>query len=118
MLKVLVADNNLDSHELVDDMLEINFKNVKIDRALSNESLLNKIQAADPQYNLILFNLEMGKDSNEDVISQIRSMNPELLDRLVLVADSALDLQTSFPVISKPFSLDYFGEIVKKTCVC
>jgi DNA-binding NtrC family response regulator len=123
MIKVLVADDDLDAHELVHDILEINFKNVTIDRALSYEKFHTKIDEADPQYDLILFNLRLEEEWGKEVLASIRKNNPELANRIVLITDSPAypvedPLLKSLPSIPKPFSLDHFGEIVKKTCSC
>ena len=118
--KILVADDNLDAHELVHDILHINFKNVKIDRAMSSSSFMKKIEESDNSYDLILFNIRLKHDNGQDVLSSIQLEYPDLMERIVLLADSPEEqdfpLGKEIPCISKPFSLDYFGEVVKKVC--
>ena len=118
MVKILVADNDMDSHELVHDILEINFKDVRIDRALNLESLLTKIKEANPRYHLILLNLEMQKECDLDILTQIKTINPDILDRIVVMTNEDTDEVYPKPKyhIPKPFSLDQFGEVVKKAC--
>jgi len=120
MFNVLVADCDMDSHELVNDILEINFKNVKIDRALCYDSFLNKLQNPGQQYDLILLNPETGKDTGNDTLATLQNSFPELLDRVILLADTQLDSSVvqSLPVIYKPFSLDNFGEKLRQVCAC
>lgn len=119
-MKILIADDDLDSHELVRDILQINFRDVEIDRALSSNSFLTKIQEAKPQYDLVLYNLEMENDENNKLLSKICSEFPAICKRTVLFSDSKPESMppefNSMPFISKPFSLDQFGEVVKKTC--
>lgn len=119
MIKVLVADDDLDTHEVVHDILVINFRDVVIDKALNEESLKSKIKEAQPPYNLILF----GVDSEEDkiMLTQFFAENPDLIDRTILLTETQATISNdpslqSFAHLSKPFSLDHFGEIVKKTC--
>jgi CheY-like chemotaxis protein len=118
--KILVADDNLDGHELVHDILHINFKHVKIDRVMSSASFMKKIEASKNGYDLILFNIRLKNDNGTDVLSTIRKEYPDLMERIVLLADSPEDreypIANEIPCISKPFSLDYFGEVVKKVC--
>ena len=121
MFNVLVADCDLDSHELVDDIIEIHFKNVKIDRALCYESFLNKIQASGQQYDLILLNPDTGSENGNDIVDLIQKSFPELMERIILIADPQLEsspVARSLPVIYKPFSLDNFSEKIKQVCAC
>lgn len=121
MIKVLIADDDLDFHELMDDVLEINFRDVKIDRALSIENFWNRIKECGDQYDLVLFNSSLQQDSEECVLNSIKKLDPALLGKLVLVGDKQDDIQYSpdlldLPYLQKPFSLDHFGEVVKKAC--
>jgi|WetSurMetagenome_2_1015567.scaffolds.fasta_scaffold375800_1 DNA-binding NtrC family response regulator len=118
--KVLVVDEDLDVHELLHDILEINFKQVKIERALSYASFLKKIEDAKTPYDLILLNTRLKNENGKDVVASLRTKYPAILDRIILIADSPVEqtppLATEIPSISRPFSLDHFGEIIKKVC--
>ncbi|MFP4013544.1 MAG: hypothetical protein ACLFVQ_05625 [Chitinispirillaceae bacterium] len=121
MIKVLIADEDLDFHELMDDVLEINFRDVKIDRALSIENFWNRIKESGDQYDLILFNFSLQQESKECVLNTIKKLDPMLMGKLVLVGNKPDDLPCNpelmdLPFLKKPFSLDHFGEVVKKTC--
>ena len=120
MIRVLVADSNLDSHELIHDIVHINFKNVKIERAHNCESFLSKVSSAQPQYNLILYSVQMENESGKNTLSELFTQNPELFQRLILMAekhDSSLHPSLHWlPKVTKPYSLDYFEEVIKKTC--
>lgn len=120
LMKILIADDDLESHEIIRDILQINFRDVVIDRALSSTSFLAKIQEAEPQYDLVLYNWEMEKDQNSSLFSKICSEFPQIFKRTILFSDSKSQSIppefSSMPFISKPFSLDQFSEIVKKTC--
>jgi two-component SAPR family response regulator len=117
MYKVLVADNDLSSHELVRSILHINFRDVTIDSAWSKESLLNKVLDSQSQFDLILFNPELD-ESGMDTLMDINESNPEILEKVVVIADHPLNCDPSLkmlPFIPKPFSLDYFSEVLKNS---
>jgi len=119
-IKVLVADTDLDVHQLVRDILEINFRDVQIERALSGSSFLSKINEAEEQFDLILYNNRIDEEQNEPVLAQVKDRNPEIANRIVIIAESEEDVKRSIyesmPYITRPFSLDNFGEVVQRTC--
>jgi DNA-binding NtrC family response regulator len=120
MKKVLVADDDLDVHQLVHDILQINFKQVTIDRALTSKSFLNKIKAAESPYDLILFNVRMNEENGENILNSLQEEYPDIIDRVIMLADSPEESSASVtkdvPCLSKPFCLDHFGEVIKKVC--
>ena len=120
MVRVLIGDNDLDSLELVDDLIEICFKDAAIERALTKEALFRKLAGAAKPFNLILFNVGLEETTGETVIEKLQSNYPVLLDRLVVLTSGPLPENSDFsgyPVLQRPFSLDLFGEVVTKTCV-
>jgi DNA-binding NtrC family response regulator len=118
--KVLVVDDDLDAHEIIHDMLHISIEGVKIDQAMSGESFMKKIGESPTPYDLVLFNVRMKHENGTDILTSVQMLHPGFMDRIVLMADapgveepaSAKD-QICIP---KPFSLDYFEEVVKKVC--
>jgi len=119
MIRVLIADYDLDSHELVDDLVEMIFRDVKIDRALSRESLFARLGTADADYHLIIFNYSMHESEITKVLDYVRSCNPDLMERIVFIITSENlreRIPAQYPVLVKPYSLDEFSEVVKKTC--
>lgn len=117
MYNVLVFDNDLSSHELVRDILHINFKDVKIDSAWSREALLNKVSDSQAQFDLILFNPELD-ESGLDTLMDINRLNPEILEKVVIISDHPSDCDPALktlPFVPKPFSLDYFSEVLKNS---
>lgn len=126
MVRVLIADDDLDSHELLDDLIEINFRDVEIDRALTRESVLQKTGAADASYDLVLFNMHPGKNGSDsdavELVSHLEKNQPQLLDRTVFILPKesdpqALGIASRFPVLFRPFSLDEFSDVVQKVNV-
>lgn len=115
---VLIADNDMDSHQLMDDILEIIFKNVKIDRTLNLQSFWAKVSDARNRYDLVLLSPGLIKEEQETFLEKLGSANPELAHRIVLTGNEqdfqncAMDIKL-LPFLSKPFSLDHFEEIVK-----
>ena len=117
MVRVLIADNDLDSHELVDDIVEMIFRDVKIDRALSRESLYARIGAAEAKYDLVLFNYAMQSSELSEILDHVRTPNPLLEKRIVFITSEKTrgEIPESFPVLFRPFSLDAFSDVVMKT---
>src|SRR5512133_3650825 len=120
MIRVLVADSNLDSHELIHDIVQINFRNVKIESVHNRESFVSKIASAKPQYNLILYSVHMDENCEKPTLTEAIQKNPEICERTILMAESdsvkVPEVFIHFPTVRKPYSLDYFGEVIKKTC--
>jgi CheY-like chemotaxis protein len=120
MVKVLVADDDLDVHEVIRDILEINFKDVTIDRALTCESLISKVLHTKAEYDLVLVSLRLDEQCGGSLLPRIKNQNPGLAGRIVLLCDSSEDEEKvaadSLPCVSRPYSLDYFGEILRKAC--
>ncbi|KMQ52496.1 hypothetical protein CHISP_0763 [Chitinispirillum alkaliphilum] len=118
MIKVLIADEDLDSHELLSDILHINFHEVEVERAHDCNSFLNKISQPDIKYDLILYSSVFLKDQPE-MLLQVKNENPDAFARIVLLVDAHESLPENrelknLPSISKPFSLDHFGEVIRK----
>ena len=117
MIKVLIIDDDLDSHELLNDVLHINFPDVSVERALDSQSFLKKISKPDAEYDLVLFRSGV-LESESDILTQAQNHFPALLDKTVLMTN---DKKESFenpvlkklPKVSKPFSLDHFGEVIR-----
>ena len=119
MTRVLIADDDVDSHELIDDLIEINFRDVTIDHALTKESCLDKIRAAETYPSLVLFNIDLDSNDKESIIPRLKEQHPELLDRVVFIASdqpSADKISNRWPLLIRPFSLDRFEEVVKRAC--
>jgi len=120
MIRVLIADNNPDSHELIDDLIEINFRDVQIDHALTGQAFLDKINSETLTYNLVLFNLELDVMEGESILATIKDEHAFLFERMVVLAVEEMDVSSvpeAAAVVKSPFSLDDFGDVVRKHCV-
>jgi DNA-binding response OmpR family regulator len=120
-IKVLLADNDLDIHKLISDLLPLIFKNVVVDKALNSEVVLTKLSDASNTYNLIILDLGLGDIDGGNILETIAGRFPEVLSRMVLIlaAPEALppgEPYTNIARVVKPFSLDEFGELAKKAC--
>ena len=118
-MKVLLADHDLDVHKLIADILPILFRNVTIDRVMKSEGVLEKLGSPEANYGLVIVDLQLGDVDGQSIVTAIQARFPEVLERLVLIVDSpdAVPKDTVFneiPHVTKPFSLDEFGEIVRK----
>jgi hypothetical protein len=120
-IKALVADESLDVHELVNDILLINYKDVAVDRVLNAEGFRAKLAAPHPDYKLIIIASSLADASGKSAISilceefpQHRSAAAILLDTAGQVPDTPM--VKKIPVLKKPFSLDEFSDVIKKIC--
>ncbi|MBD3390822.1 MAG: hypothetical protein GF418_02200 [Chitinivibrionales bacterium] len=121
-VNVLLADHDLDVHKLVADLLPILFKDVAIDRVLKSEGLIEKLSERADDYNLIILDMDIGDIGEQSILVTIRDRFPHMLKRVVLILDADSDMPDGngfedIPRITKPFSLDEFGEIVKSANV-
>ena len=119
-IKVLIADDDMDAQRLMDDVVEINFRDVVIERALSLQSFWKKVSdaGADAPYNFIFLNVEYIKEEPDGFLERLKAANPNTTAKLILMG-SAADAEAcgedikQLPHLDKPFSLDEFEEVVK-----
>ena len=117
---VLLVGNEMKTHMLIVDILEMTFKNINIEKATNIQALFNKLNEQ-PLYDLIIIDCQNSKKDDEEVINQIRIDYPHLIDRIIFVFDSieekpGEEVLMGIPCIVKPFSLDEFDALVKRTC--
>jgi hypothetical protein len=120
-VRVLVADDNLDVHELVNDILLINFKDVTVDRALDVDGLRARLGSAQPPYNLVIAASNLAGSAGDALVSILSSEFPGYLDKVVILEDvlgrtSAGAAAAIIPILKKPFSLDDFGDCIRRIC--
>jgi DNA-binding NtrC family response regulator len=120
-VRVLVADDNLDVHELVNDILLINFKDVTVDRALDIEGLRTRLRAAQRHYNLVIAASSLADGTGKTILSILSNEFPEYLATVVLLEDMpgrvpAGPATANIPILKKPFSLDDFGDCIRRIC--
>jgi len=118
-IKVLIADDDMDVQHLMDDVVEINFRDAAVERALSLQSFWKKVSDADaPPYNFIFLNVEYIKEEPDGFLERLKTANPNAPDKLILMGNAA-DVEAcgeeikKLPLLDKPFSLDKFEEVVK-----
>ena len=119
--RVLVADDDLDVHELVNDILCISFKDVTFDRVLDTDSFRAKLLSTKNTYDLLLIASDMTDASGKDIISILLDEFSALVKKTAVIEETAaterLDRSGApLPLIKKPFSLDEFSSVVKKIC--
>jgi len=114
-IRVLVADDDLDVHELIDDVLHINFRDVAIDRVMDPNSVRAKIRSMKVPYDIIL----LGDDGMKGFIEIVNEECPALMKKTIMICpekSNHIDKWSDIPRIDKPFSLDDFGEVLGKIC--
>jgi response regulator of citrate/malate metabolism len=120
-VRVLVADNDSTMHELVKDILHINFKDVLVERVQDGEEFRSKIRKARSDYHLIIVDGYKTDSSGKDLIDVLQEEFPDVLGKVVMICETASECKIrrdrlAVPCLVKPFSLDDFGEVVKKIC--
>jgi hypothetical protein len=114
-IRVLVADDDLDVHELVDDILHINFKDVAIDRAMDHNGIRSKIRSMQKPYDIIL----LGDNGMKGYIEILYEECPALMKKTVMICPEGsehIEKWGDITRINRPFSLDDFGEVLGKIC--
>jgi DNA-binding NtrC family response regulator len=119
-IDVLVLGNDLNAHRLIFDILEMTFKNITIERATTIQIMFHKLDER-RDYDLIILDCQNSKKDDEKIISRLRDEYPDLIDRIIVVFDSWEEkpddaVMKDIPYIIKPFCLDTFEDIVKRTC--
>jgi DNA-binding NtrC family response regulator len=120
-VRVLVADDDLDVHELVNDILCISFKDVTVDRVLDGDSFRAKVRSSKKQYDLLLLASEVTDAAGKDIISIVLDEFPGLIKKTAVIEETAATARFdrsggAIPLIKKPFSLDEFSSVIKKIC--
>lgn len=120
--RVLIIGNDLITQKLLVDILELTFKKVAIDKIISFDGLDDKLKKQQQEYNLIIIDFYNTKDVNEDLIVYLRNNYPLIINNLILHFNS-VDVKPDdnvlfdIPYVIKPFSLDFFGELLEKVCI-
>ena len=120
-INVLIVGCDLSAYKLVTDILEMTFNDIKIEKATNVQKMLDKIKTQHYKYDLLVLDLQISKKDEEALILNLRNKYPLLVSRMILLLDSLEEkpddtILQNIPYIAKPFSLDEFGEIVKKIC--
>lgn len=121
-INVLIVGSDLSAHKLVTDILEITFNNTKIEKATNAQTMLDKFKTQHYKYDLLILDLQISKKDEEVLILNLRSKYPHLFSRMILLLDSVEEkpedtILQNISYIIKPFSLDEFGDLVKKICI-
>ena len=120
-IRVLVVEDDLNVHKVIDDILEVVYRDLKIDKALTTESLLGKIKQNDTTYDLVLFDIHFEEPAGRDLLLKLRTERPDLNQKIVILNGSYEGVSTDqdlkgLPVILRPFSIDKFSETITNIC--
>jgi DNA-binding NtrC family response regulator len=117
---VLVADDNMGTHRLMRDVIEINLKAVRVERAVSLQSFWAKLPAPPEQpWHLVFLSADYVNEEPEGFMDRVRAANPDVDGKIVLMGTAA-DIEScgedvkKLPFLVKPFSLDRFEELIKQ----
>jgi DNA-binding NarL/FixJ family response regulator len=119
--RVLIAEEDLNFHRIINDILEMSLKEVQIERAMSVEGLLDKVRSNEGAYSLILYNIHFDEGTSGQALLELRQHFPQLQPRIVVLVDTDDDVDhhpeaAGLARATKPFSLDEFSELVKSIC--
>jgi len=119
-VRILIIGNDIHIHKLVIDILEITFTDVVIDRATNEDGLFEKLESEGPEFNLLIIDCHNDKINDENLLLALRKAYPHLIKRIILLIDRESekpddDILQGMSSVFKPFSLDEFGELVKRS---
>ncbi len=119
-VQILIVGNDIHIHKLVVDILEITFSTVTIVRATNEEGLFSKLKSSESEYDLIIIDCHNNKKEDEKLLLALRHSYPQLINRLIVLIDTEAEkpdneILQGISSVLKPFSLDDFGELVKKS---
>jgi DNA-binding response OmpR family regulator len=119
--RVLIAEEDLNFHRIINDILEMSLREVQIERAMSVAGLLDKVRSSDGAYSLILYNIHFDEGESGQGLAELRHNFPALQSRIVVLVDTDDDVEhhpeaAGLAIATKPFSLDEFSELVKSIC--
>ena len=119
-MNVLIMGHDLNEHQLIIDILEITFQKVTIHRATNFENLLIKLTDSAKEFNLIVIDLSSNEKQDDELIEYLHTNYSNLLHCMLLLAEKteqAIEDKLKLlgiTYLEKPFSLDTFGDIIKK----
>jgi len=118
-VKVLVADDDLNMHQVIEDIVEICFRDVQIDRVMSSPAFVARLREDPNAYDIILFDLHLHQPSGSRALPSVLTEFPSIRGRLVVIAPADEDVDVvaearDLPRVGFPFSLDDFTETVRK----
>ncbi len=120
-VRILVADENLDVQELVNDILRITYKDVTVDRALDMGGLRARLGAENLPYNLVIAASGLADDRGNGAPAILSREFPGYITKTLLLEDAPGDAareaaSAGIAVLTKPFSLDDFSDCIVKIC--
>ncbi len=120
-IDILVVGNEMKMHMLIVDILEMTFKNSNIEQATNVQGLFNKLNEQ-PDYDLIIIDCQNSGKEDEELIHQLRMDYPHCIDHTLFLFDPIRGMPgdkvlADISYIVKPFSLDEFDALVKRTCL-
>jgi len=119
-VKVLIADDDMDVHQLMSDVLEINFRDVQVERALTPQSFWAKaaVPEGEKPWQIVFLCVDYIKEEPDNFLGRLNEANPDAQAKLIITGyaqdfESCAEDIRQLPFLAKPFSLDTFEAMVK-----
>ena len=120
-IKILIADDDMEVHQLMADILEINFRDVKVERALTLQSFWAKAAApaGENPWHIVFLCVDYIKEEPDRFLERLNETNPDVQPKVVITGfaqdfESCAEDIRQLPFLAKPFSLDAFEDMVKR----
>jgi len=119
-VRALIAEEDMNLHQIVCDILEMTFKDVAINRAMNTEMLFKKLDGNVEHIDMLIYDLHFDETGDEPALPLIRRRMPELDGRIVILASKGDDVRHNahardLPYVIHPLSLDDFIETVTES---
>jgi hypothetical protein len=117
-VKIIIAVDDLSIHQVIQDILEITFKETKTERVMSAEALFGRLREKPGEYNLLLVDSQFDIGSPTAPVTVLRSEFPGIIKHTVLIVAKSRQFNArpewqGLARVVFPFVIDEFAATVR-----
>lgn len=117
---ILMADDDIESQQILLDVIEVNFTDAKVDKVTNPKRLYDLLNEKGDTYYVLLIDYSLDDiGTQENGYTFLSTHFPHLVAKTIFINDTGSPLpRSSLPkdalVIDRPFSLDGFNEVLNQ----